>query len=80
MSTNTSQSFTEEEARAAQAKISAHVTAAYAELAAAQELADKYKLSFDFDVAYGMGGRYEGDPEERRRNSEDGWQTSSQSC
>jgi hypothetical protein len=72
--------YTEEEVRAAQAKISTHVSAAYAELNAAQEIADKYKLSFSFSPAYGMGGHYYGDPDDHSDYNEGGWHASSQSC
>jgi hypothetical protein len=47
----------------------------------AQALADQYKLSFSFDVSYGMGGTYYGDPAERDEDySSDGWLASSNSC
>lgn len=72
--------FTEAEVREAQSQISKHVSAAYAELDKAKALADKYKLDFHFSPAYGMGGYYNGDPDERSEYSEDGWRPSSQSC
>lgn len=77
---STEQSFTEEEYRAAQDKIGAHVSAAYAELSAAKKLADKYKLSFSFSPAYGMGGRYYGNVEDRYNDESEGWQASSHDC
>lgn len=48
----------------------------------AEKIADEHKVSFGFDVAYGMGGTYEGDPELRSTDygSDEGWQPSSQGC
>jgi hypothetical protein len=60
------------------------VQAAYAAIADAQVIADKHGLNFDFDIAYGMGGSYIGDPEEREEYDEDeldgGWRSSSAMC
>ena len=55
------------------------VSEAYAALSEAQSIADAHKLSFEFSPAYGMGGWYEGDTEERD-GFNDGWMPSSQSC
>jgi non-ribosomal peptide synthetase component E (peptide arylation enzyme) len=71
------QEMTEAEAKKA---IEDKIQAAYALINEAEEIADKYKLSFGFSVAYGMGGYYDGDPENRSEYSEDGWYASSQSC
>lgn len=55
------------------------VNAAYAAVNACTAFADKHKLSFSFDVAYGMGGTYNParDPNEvippRPRYGEDGY-------
>ncbi len=46
----------------------------------AEKIADEHKVNFRFDVAYGMGGTYQGDPDRRYVNDEDGWQPSSMSC
>lgn len=49
----------------------------------AEAIADQYKLDFSFSVAYGMGGWYYGDPEDRDTEYDDepdGWCPSSQSC
>lgn len=62
------------------AELSKKVEAAYAALREATEFADKYHLNFAWYPAYGMGGYYDGDPEERSKYSEDGWYSSSQSC
>lgn len=59
------------------------VNAAYIALGAATKFAEDNKLSFSFDVSYGMGGTFQGDPEERNRyhrNSYNGWFPSSESC
>lgn len=65
------------------------VKAAYALITEAQVIADEHKLSFSFDVAYGMGGTYLGNPEDREsayrygdydRDSDDGWRPSSRGC
>lgn len=59
--------LTEEQASA---EISKLVDQAYANLRKAEEIADKFDLSFSFDVEYGMGGYYE-----------DGeWTSSSSNC
>ncbi len=63
-----------------QDELNALVKAAYEAVAKAQEYADKHKLSFGFSIAYGMGGYYEGDTEERSSDNEDGWSASSQGC
>ncbi len=46
------------------------------------KIADEAKVSFSFDIAYGMGGTYRGDPETRRGEDyhDDGWHASSYSC
>jgi hypothetical protein len=46
----------------------------------AQAVANKYKLSFSFAPAYGMGGTYYGDENDRDEDSENGWYSSSMSC
>jgi hypothetical protein len=59
--------LTEQEATAL---ISAKTTAAYALIKEAEDIAREHSLSFQFDVAYGMGGWFESGE----------WQPSSQSC
>lgn len=51
-------------------------------LSAAEAFADEHKLGFSFCPAYGMGGYYEGDPEQRYADygEPEGWQPSSQGC
>lgn len=48
----------------------------------AEEIAKEAKVSFSFDVAYGMGGTYvpEGAEDGYMNNGESGWQASSHSC
>jgi hypothetical protein len=53
---------------------------AYKLINQAEKLADEHKLSFDFGVAYGLGGTYIGDEEERSEYCNDGWYSSSSSC
>lgn len=48
------------------------VSEAYAALAEAERIADKFNLDFRFDATYGMGGTYCGE--------EGQWYPSSQSC
>jgi len=72
--------MTNEEAAKA---ISEKVSEAYAAINAAESIADEYKLDFNFSVAYGMGGYYNGDPEDRDDDDDemnDGWSPSSQGC
>jgi hypothetical protein len=54
------------------------VSEAYAALAEAEALADTFKLWFNFEPAYGMGGTYEGG--RKNPDTDDGWYPSSQSC
>jgi hypothetical protein len=63
-----------------QEELNVLVKAVYEAVAKAQEYADKHKLSFGLSLAYGMGGWYEGDPEERNRDHDNGWYASSQGC
>lgn len=65
--------MTKEEAVAALAK---HVKDAYASIEKAEKLADEHGLSFNFELAYGMGGCYSS--EEAADGGE--WHPSSQSC
>lgn len=75
--------LTKQEATAALAKL---VSAVYEAVSAATEFADEHKLSFSLDIAYGMGGSYDGDVENRYTpeyvdpEDHDGWYPSSQSC
>lgn len=74
---NNYESLSDEDARKL---IDEKVSEAYAALSEAQAIADAHKLGFHFSPAYGMGGWYSGDSEERGEYSDDGWAPSSQSC
>lgn len=65
-----------------QAELSRLVRAAEEALKAATDFADEHKLYFSWSPAYGMGGSYIGDPEERWNSdySDDGWHSSSMGC
>lgn len=52
--------------------ISALTAEAYEKIRAAETIAEKFEIDFDFSVTYGMGGYFDG------RDGE--WQPSSQSC
>lgn len=76
--------LTSEQATTAIAK---YVEEAYAAIAKAEAIADAHHQDFYFEPAYGMGGRYVGDPEAQetgRRwgtiNYGSNWAPSSQSC
>lgn len=61
--------------------IAACVAAAYEALAKAEQIADEYELSFSFSPAYGMGGYYSGNKDDRDEYDPDnGWSSSSQNC
>ena len=45
-----------------------------------EKIADEHKLGFSWDLAYGMGGWYSGNPEARDAYSDSGWSSSSSSC
>lgn len=76
--------LTPEQRKEIQAKIKVHTDAAYASIAEACKIADEYGASFSFDVAYGMGGSYQGGPDDGKEDWEDdreiGWFPSSQGC
>lgn len=68
-------------------KISELTKQAYALIAEAEKIADATGAEFSFDLAYGMGGWYRGQPEGASPDATDkwgdpiyGWQASSQSC
>lgn len=68
-------------------KITSLIQDAYASLNEAESIADKWGLSFSFEVTYGMGGYYTGKVEERWWESDFGydkgtmgWLPSSRSC
>lgn len=67
-------------------QLDALVQEAYEALSRATEFADEHKLGFSFGVTYGMGGYYEGDPDDRSlpeyvdEADFDGWYPSSQGC
>lgn len=67
-------------------KLAELVDAAYAAVNEATAFADEHKLSFRFEITYGMGGTYDGDAENRyvpdylSPDEHDGWYPSSQSC
>ena len=72
----------------AQGKVAEQIKIAQDAIKEAQRIADEAKISFSFEgPAYGMGGYYEGNPEDRYledwQDSDDisaGWSASSQSC
>lgn len=72
----------------AQGKIAEQIKIAQDAIKEAQRLADEHKLSFSWPgSSYGMGGHYEGDPDDRYledwQSSDDddaGWSASSTSC
>lgn len=61
-----------------QQELAALVNAAEEALSKATSFADEHKLSFSYSPAYGMGGYYNSNPEDRWQ--ELGWNPSSQSC
>lgn len=56
----------------AREEINKLISKAYDAINRAEELANKFNITFDFDVAYGMGGSY--DPVEGE------WVSSSENC
>lgn len=71
----------------AKKKIDALVQQAHHIIQEAESIADDWKLSFNFEIAYGMGGRYQGDIKQRWWESDwgldpgdQGWLPSSRSC
>jgi len=62
----------EKEKQEAEVKIESLIKEAYEKLDEAKSLADKYELSFDWDLSYGMGGSYNGE--------EGQWRSSSDNC
>ena len=64
--------------------IAEKTNAAMALVREAEEIAKEHKLDFHFDVAYGMGGWYNGDEDwddsDCYDNEDRGWNPSSQSC
>jgi hypothetical protein len=66
-----------------QRELNAMVSKVLEDLNKCEAFADEHKLSFHFSPAYGMGGYYEGNPEERYSEYGDdpqAWQPSSQGC
>ena len=68
-------------------KLAELVAAAYAAVNEATAFADEHKLSFHFEITYGMGGTYDGDVENRylpdyvySADEHHGWYPCSQSC
>ena len=63
-------------------EIKEKLAAAYALIQECQDIADREKSSFNWELAYGMGGTYYGDPEEVNSygDKEAGWQSSSSDC
>ena len=80
--------MSDQDKKIAQGKIAEQIKIAEAALNEAQRLANEAKVSFSWEgPSYGMGGHYEGDPEDRYiqdwQDSDDvnaGWSASSQSC
>ena len=62
----------EKEKQEAEKQIEVLVKEAHEKIDEAKRLADKYELSFDWDLSYGMGGSYDGEEGE--------WKSSSDSC
>ncbi len=67
-----SESEFEKEKQEAEKQIEVLVKEAHEKIDEAKRLADKYELSFDWDLSYGMGGSYDGEEGE--------WKSSSDSC
>jgi len=64
--------MSDEQKKAVQAEIENKINQAQSLIAECEKLADQHKLHFDWDLAYGMGGWYNGADGE--------WAASSQSC
>ncbi len=58
------------------------ISEAYERIREAQKIATEHKLSFSFDVAYGMGGTFNGDESVAAEYDMDGvgWKASNHSC
>ena len=67
-----SESEFEKEKQEAEKQIEVLVKEAHEKIDEAKRLADKYELSFDWDLSYGMGGSYDGEEGE--------WRSSSSNC
>ena len=67
-----SESEFEKEKQEAEKQIEVLVKEAHEKIDEAERLADKYELSFDWDLSYGMGGSYDGEEGE--------WRSSSSNC
>jgi len=72
--------LSDDEMMLANKKLSALVRAASEALEEAEKYADKYHLSFSWSPAYGMGGHYNGNPDDRNPDDEGGWSSSSAGC
>ncbi len=72
--------LSDDERMVANKKLSVLVTNARAALSEAEKFADKYHLDFYWQPAYGMGGFYNGNPDERGEDDEGGWSSSSSGC
>lgn len=69
------------EQKAKQDQVRLLANEAMAKLNEAEALAEKLGVSFDFDVAYGMGGTYYPTTgSEKRYDNETGWVSSSANC
>ena len=64
----------------AQKEIQQLLSEALKKVREAEELAKQHKLAFHFDVAYGMGGTFNGTGEDSGYNDGVGWNPSSHSC
>ena len=62
----------EREKQEAEKQIETLLKEAHEKIDEAKKLADKYELSFDWDLSYGMGGSYDGEEGE--------WRSSSSNC
>lgn len=77
-------SYSEEEIESAQKKLEERVEKVKELIAACEKIAREYKLSFTLNIAYGMGGYFDGAATEDYHDNEfdppGGWLASSMSC
>lgn len=74
--------ITEDNQQEANALIAERLELAQALISECESIADKAKVGFSWDLAYGMGGWYEPKNGEVNRYGDEigGWQSSSSSC
>lgn len=66
-------------------ELEVHLNRARKEISKAESIADEHGLSFNWDLAYGMGGTYTGkgvttEEQKEEWGNEDGWRSSSSGC